>query len=634
MVVSFSYSQCKVTNDRKYLIPDQTFAIPIKTSNVERNSEFIENWDSYKSVTSRSVNTGFDFFGRIGGKFSSEFLDVKSRMFNEKAVTVRTELRYEFHSVKQVPDSKLHPSFKGRLLDIMSLLKSNDTESADYITELLVRDYGTHYLTSVDSGAVLLQQDSLKNTIKAEYNGQTNSITAAGGVEFFKFLRASGGYSSNSGQTDLSSYRRHITSSHVTSFGGPPYRMGMNLTEWQTNLINNLVAVDRTGRPLHSVITTENMKPEVISSAEVIELKSLVQAVVNRYYAFNTHLGCTDVKAPNFDYEANAPFPGACDASSRNYTFGGVFQSCISKSPSMCKSLSQKNPITGGYTCPSGYNPILLLSGSTSRPKTIKNCEKVKKCTFFIFNCRREDKCRYSQTKEYALHHTFWCAPKKSKQPPRTGYLFGGIYSKDMNNPVTRAKTCPNHYISLKIGTYSQICLSEDYELGQQYSLPFGGFFSCLSGNRLADPNNTSDFTNNPRGWPMKCPQGFTQHLAFTDNTCRVNFCTKAGVLVRATDLDIVLPPFGTQPGMKENSTLDMFEAVDPDNAFREEYSQQMADYVRSMAGANVVATGAILGGSDDGDDSDDEPDSGLSVHHDVSFSILATLCCVLLTWA
>jgi hypothetical protein len=141
-----------VTYDRAYLIPDQTFAIPIKSSIVERNSEFTENWDTYKSVTSRSVNSGFDFFGKIGGKFSDEFLSVKSRMYNEKAVSMGVELRHRFHSIKQLPDSKLHPSFKNRILDILSLLKSNDSLSADYATQLLVRDYGTHYLTSVDAG--------------------------------------------------------------------------------------------------------------------------------------------------------------------------------------------------------------------------------------------------------------------------------------------------------------------------------------------------------------------------------------------------------------------------------------------------------------------------------------------------
>ncbi len=564
MVTSFSYSQCKVTADRRYLIPDETFAIPIKTSYVERNSEFIDNWDSYKSVTSRSINTGFDFFGKIGGKFSNEFINIKSRMYNEKSLLMRTELRHRFHSIKQLPDSKLHPSFKRRIMDIMSLLKSNDSRYADYNTQLLIRDYGTHYLTSVDAGALLVQEENLKSTIKSAYSGRTSSITAAGGLEFFSALKANAGYSSSNGQSSLEAYRSSRTSSRIMSYGGPPFSVGMSLSEWENNLTNNLVTVDRIGRPIHNVITIENMKPEIMSAAEILELKNLVQAVARRYYDFNTYLGCTDVNAPNFDYQANSQLPGSCKMAASNYTFGGVFQMCsyLSNANGMCGTLYQKNPITGSYSCPAGYDSILLLEGIASRPKTDKKCKLVKKCSFWVFNCRHEEQCQYIPKTEKVRHQTFWCAPNK-KRVPNTGYLFGGIYSDDLNNPITRSKTCPNHYVSMRIGSHAKICLSEDYELGHQFSLPFGGFFSCKGGNKLATSNGSA-FLNNPRDWPMRCPGGFTQHLALTDKSCRVNFCVRAGTLLRATDLDIVLPPFEPSPGMRENSTMDMFEIVDP----------------------------------------------------------------------
>ncbi len=161
-------------------------------------------------------------------------------------------------------------------------------------------------------------------------------------------------------------------------------------------------------------------------------------------------------------------------------------------------------------------------------------------------------------------HQTFWCSPRQTNnRRPRTGYLFGGIYSKDMNNPITRAKTCPNHYVSMRLGSNARICLTEDYELGQQFALPFGGFFSCKAGNKLAI-TNSSNFGSNALSWPMQCPGGFTQHLALTENNCRVNFCVKAGTLLRAVDLDIVLPPFEPRPAQKENATTDLYDGIDP----------------------------------------------------------------------
>lgn len=229
MVTSFSYSQCKVTYDRKYLIPDETFAIPIKSSIVERNSELIDKWESYKTVTSRSINTGFDFFGRIGGKFSNEYLDLKAKQYNEKAITMRMELRHRLHTIKQLPDSRLHPSFKNRLLDILSLLKSNDSRAANYAGQLLIRDYGTHFLTSVDAGAVLVKEDNLKSTLMANYKGRMNTITAAGGADFFNVLQLNAGFARYSGSSELDAYQNHRTSSKIITYGGPPYHVGMNM---------------------------------------------------------------------------------------------------------------------------------------------------------------------------------------------------------------------------------------------------------------------------------------------------------------------------------------------------------------------------------------------------------------------
>lgn len=59
---------------------------------------------------------------------------------------------------------ELHPTFKSRLYDIASNIQNNNTEYAHYLAELTVRDYGTHYLTSMDAGAVLSQTDFIRTT--------------------------------------------------------------------------------------------------------------------------------------------------------------------------------------------------------------------------------------------------------------------------------------------------------------------------------------------------------------------------------------------------------------------------------------------------------------------------------------
>ena len=77
----------------------------------------------------------------------------------------------------------------------------------------------------------------------------------------------------------------------------------------------------------------------------------------------------------------------------------------------------------------------------------------------------------------YALQITFLSS----------GYLFGGLYSDTVNNVITKAKKCPIKFYPQRFGPKDMyVCISDDYELGAQYSIPFGGFMSCSAGNPLA----------------------------------------------------------------------------------------------------------------------------------------------------
>ena len=161
-------------------------------------------------------------------------------------------------------------------------------------------------------------------------------------------------------------------------------------------------------------------------------------------------------------------------------------------------SHNTKNSLTGAFSCPKDYDAVLLLRGTATAPKTDKKCSYRKKCKFLFFGCRQEEFCEYYPSTETAQHQTYWCVPNRKKNKLRGYYLFGGILSNEIQNPITQANECPTHYISLKLGSQAQICVSEDYERGQQFALLFGGFFSCNIGNKLA-ANSTSDFLNNPQ---------------------------------------------------------------------------------------------------------------------------------------
>ena len=79
MVAFFNYSQCRTSEDGRYLIPNDVFVTPLKESKAALFSELIDHWTNYSSTTSRTVNVEAheSFFGSISGSFSSEYSEVK-----------------------------------------------------------------------------------------------------------------------------------------------------------------------------------------------------------------------------------------------------------------------------------------------------------------------------------------------------------------------------------------------------------------------------------------------------------------------------------------------------------------------------------------------------------------------------
>ena len=148
-----NYSKCKTSDDGKYLIPDNVFLYPVKKSKVETFAEFYDHWNNYSSTTSRSVNAEasakFGGIFSVSGSYSSEFESVKKHQVEDKSVTTRVQMRHFLYTAKLQPDSGLQPAFKTRLLEIASHLQHNNTAYANFLAQILIRDFGTHYITLV-----------------------------------------------------------------------------------------------------------------------------------------------------------------------------------------------------------------------------------------------------------------------------------------------------------------------------------------------------------------------------------------------------------------------------------------------------------------------------------------------------
>ncbi|XP_064643944.1 macrophage-expressed gene 1 protein-like [Lineus longissimus] len=564
-VALMNYSRCLMTEDDVSLIPDSTYVLPLKKSKVETFGELIEHWSNYTSITSSSINADASFYSVVSGSFSEEHQSIKKHQVNDKSITTRVMLRYHMYTIRMNPDVQLHPNFKARMMDIAAYVANNNTKMADYLLQLIVRDFGTHVVTAIDAGATLAQVDQVKSTFSSNYENQKSELKASASANFFGKIGFSAGFSHSSSETFSKEYLNNRTYSQILTYGGPPFRVNFTINNWEDGLNNGLVAIDRSGDPLHFIITPQNM-PEV-PLPTLIKVTAGLEKIINRYYKFNTIHGCTSVDSKNFNFQANLD-DGSCKAPSNNFTFGGVYQTCDmdpeSSAGYICGDLLQKNPLTDDYRCPNNYEAILLNEGTVSKYETHKKCD-----VWLIWFCWP---WWWKYHRSVATHKAYWCAATGEVQHD-SGFLFGGVFTATSSNPLTKSQGCPVYYYPLRLGEHMKVCVSDDYELGYRYSVPFAGFFSCKSGNPLvfnarlkSEPKGNGELSlsrfvhaSGSHAWPRRCPSGYSQHLATVDENCEIDYCVKANALVDQGLPHIRRPPFNPQPGLEPNQTEVLF---------------------------------------------------------------------------
>ena len=558
-VHSFNYSLCQTSKDGKYLLPDGIFVIPIQESKVEAYAEYFDHWDNYTSMTSSSINFHAGFFSVVSGKFSDEYKSVKSHQVNYQTKTTRVQIRHKLYSIKIQPDAQLHPVFKARLFDIAANLQNNNTGVAQYLAQLLVRDYGTHYLTSLEAGAIIAQTDFISNSYVANLNGDSTSISASASADFFGKVSIGGGFSHSTSEQDQTNFISNRKYSEVVTVGGPPFKPNMTLTEWEQGVPDALVAIDRSGDPLHYVINPTTLAE--LPEPTVRQLAHLVEKIINKYYRLNTRRGCTNPGAENFDFQANLD-DSSCQPPLTNFTFGGVFQKCTVDSQYNTEDLctagpqpaQQINPSTGDLSCLQGYTAIKLHSGLVTHVTQKPVCHNV--CHHCgLFGWHRCCSCQsvLAPFLSRASYEAYWCAALPGQElPQNSGYLFGGFYTSTESNPVTGSMSCPRFFSPLHMGEDIKVCVSSDYERGYAYAVPFGGFDSCIVGNPMATKSTTAEQSST---WPHDCPHGYAQHLVTVDEGCEVDFCVIANAFKHRGLLPAKLPPFHKHPKYKANVT-------------------------------------------------------------------------------
>lgn len=556
-VMNLSYFQCQTTEDGIYLIPDEVFVIPHKETGVETNSEIISSWLEQKSATSHSINVDVSFLSVLNGKFSTENQRMKTHQVKDSSTTARVQVRNYMYTVKAYPDFTLDTRFAQQAKQIADAIENNQTRNAQYLSERMVLDYGTHVITSVDAGATLVQEDYLRSSYVSDSASQSSSITAQAGFNFFDKLKFDISSKDSQSSSTLQTYQNNIQYSLMQSHGGIPFYPGITLQKWQENTMNNLVAIDRSGFPLHYFINI-NTIPD-LPQPTVSKVSLAVSQAIERYYKINMRPGCVDVNSKNFNFQANVD-DSSCEGPATNLSFGGVYQECVQLSLDagpLCDALAQKNPETGAFSCRPPYTPTLLRSEVRQEDYTTYDCIiDSYGCGFLWLDVCHRKICQHNYHVRSARINTYWCSINNGKAPENSGYLFGGIYSPSLLNPLTNAKSCPANFLALKFLSDGQaICVSKDYEAATRYSVPFGGLFSCQASNPLARSQN-------------HCPPKFSQHLATVSDGCEILYCVQSGLFTGGELLPIRLPPFIKPPLVSMQSTNTVMVMTEGENSW------------------------------------------------------------------
>ncbi|XP_012790904.2 macrophage-expressed gene 1 protein-like [Sorex araneus] len=468
LVLQRDYSQCKTTEDGEYLVPDDVHVVTRRESVVETRAELIDRWVDYTDAWAASINADVSFLSALNGKFSLDCENVKKYDLEYQTVTTRVQVRHSVYSVKSPETPTFHPEFREQLLTLSDYLDSNRTLEAQYLAEMLVRNYGTHVLTDVEAGATLVQEDQVRQELAESQTREKGNLTLTASMVFFQTLGVSASASGQVDQRLLQDYVQNTVASQLRSHGGMPVAPGLTLQKWQESIGNRLVAIGRDGLPLPDLLQPDALPELPPPSVERVE--AAVRDAIHRYYAVNAHPGCVERGEPAFNPQANVDDGSCARGRGANFSFGGFFQECQEVSGAdaarFCQAHRTPNPLTGNASCPAEYQAFGLYRGLKTWSAPQRVCKKkCSKCWLFFQCC--QDVCNAEEQSNSARLAASWCVPPEVASPPAaSGFLFGGLYSPGSPNPLTQTQACPDHFYPLALLEDLKVCISSDLELG------------------------------------------------------------------------------------------------------------------------------------------------------------------------
>ncbi|TPP39585.1 Macrophage expressed protein [Fasciola gigantica] len=492
------YETCRRSTDGRFIIPDDITIEPRKHSQLDLTSDVFESTSQCTSLTAYSVNAAVDFgvnYYRINGDFS-----IEKESLRENATIAQIE-QFDKGNTNLAPVRGPHTS-----LDETQLLTLEAGLKAFYLADLIVRDYGTHSIASVDAGGVLVKTDILDEDTKSLAQQERWKLAASASTTFASILKLKVGGSMSSNQSVAELYSKKSTHSRINSYGGPIFRAyQMNLSDWEQGLDDQLVVIDRSGQPIHELITGRSM-PELAEHV-TLRLSKTIKSAVERYYKSNAVIASSWHETSKCEQQCAVTVQYWCALDpSLNLTveqrpqddlgliFGGLYTD------------KEVNPVTHQFSCPEYSWPLLM-------GRRIRIC--------------------LSTDRELGEKHAM---------------LFGGFYSCQYGNPLVSVVSVnrtnkSQEQVAVRgwmSSTVERISSRTRRANTVEPKMFIGGVRS-----EGAEPAAVEDYSSLFASlWPKRCPDGYTAHLAAMEDTCQVTFCVPANTIKGKRKRYLKRPPF------------------------------------------------------------------------------------------
>jgi hypothetical protein len=180
-------------------------------------------------------------------------------------------------------------------------LEHNQLEYAQYNTEMLVKEYGTHYLNRVKIGGIYFHDYFLSQSYYRQHKSEYELIKTT--TKKKSFLSSSSSSSTSEYFTqEENQVLSQIKSTRTETIGGK-YLPDMKLEDWSKTLDNNLVVIDKEVALISDTILRSNFP--FINNTILEKIRGMIGTVNQNYVRANLRLGCTDRSSIMFDKTAN-----------------------------------------------------------------------------------------------------------------------------------------------------------------------------------------------------------------------------------------------------------------------------------------------------------------------------------------